>query len=110
MYESEISNYYRNFHDKVPYVPFKRSWQVRAIPPFGGALVRYIVKWGDFTLSIYLDGDESLGFYGEPYWELYPASDGDTFRCAMDDVEKLVNACAASFRAKKREQQKAAKK
>lgn len=47
-------------------------------------------------VSIYLDCYDMLGFFGEPYWELYPISE-DTFRCKMLDTDALLNAIREAF-------------
>ncbi len=47
-------------------------------------------------VSVYLDFDQKLGYYGSgdatsPYWEVYPDTNGDTARFAIDDTEGLLN-------------------
>lgn len=77
--------------EQIPFIQFKKDWEVRAIPPFGGAIIRYNVKkkgqkgW----VSIYLDCYDRLGYFGEPYWEVYPFK-GDVGRCAMKDTKTLI--------------------
>lgn len=79
------------FSDRIPYLKFKEDWEVKALPPFGGAIIRYQIKKGDNWCSIYLDGYDCLGCCGQPYWEVYPHND-DCFRCAIGDSESLLNA------------------
>ena len=94
---AKINRFFREWIDRVPYVPFDPAWMARAIPPFGGAIVRYSVDAEGERFSIYLDADNSLGFYTDadgnlaPYWEIMPGRDGDLERFDMDDVEGLVN-------------------
>ena len=76
---------------EIPYIKFPTDWDVKIIPNFGGSVVRFIVKKEDLTVSVYLDCYENLGYYGEPYWEIYPYYD-DVFRCPMKDVESLIKA------------------
>lgn len=90
-------DYYREWVEKIPRVRFDPEWDVRAIPPFGGALVRYKVRHNGAFVSIYLDGDNSLGYGPEPaYWEVYPY-EGDVWRCRIDETESLVEAIRESI-------------
>lgn len=94
---AKIDKFFREWIDRVPYVPFDPAWEARAIPPFGGAIVRYIVDAEGESFSIYLDADNSMGFHTDadgnlaPYWEIMPGTSGDPERFDMDDVEGLVN-------------------
>jgi hypothetical protein len=92
-YNVEASESWREWCEKVPFIRFPADWDVRVIPPFAGALARFIVRLPDGeTRSVYLDVNNSLGFYAdppEPYWEVYPYQ-GDTGRCDMADVEELI--------------------
>lgn len=92
----ELDDYYREFYDKVPFIKWPAEWSVKAIPPFSGALVRYVVVHQGARVSIYLDGNNSLGYWGGPYWEVYPY-DEDVFRCDMDDTKSLVEAVRVSL-------------
>jgi len=85
--------------DKIPYISFPSGWQVRAIPPFGGAVIRYNIKdkTGKAHVSIYLDCYDIVGAYGAPYWEVYPCEGGDAFRCEMDNVGGLLEAVQKSM-------------
>ena len=91
---------YHEWFDKVPYVPFKPEWKVKAIPPFAGAIVRYIVEYNNKSVSIYLDVDCSLGYFGddEPYWEMYPGYEDETNRFHVYDVENLVGCVGLSLK------------
>jgi hypothetical protein len=89
--------YYREWVNKIPHVPFDPDWDVRAIPPFGGALVRYQVRHNGAFVSIYLDGDNSLGYGPDPaYWEVCPFED-DVWRCAIDETDALIYAIRESI-------------
>jgi hypothetical protein len=75
---------------EIPYLSFPDTWKVRSIPPFGGAIVRYnIILDCGMHKSIYLDAFDRLGYFGSPYWEVYPY-EGDVGRCYMQDTEKLM--------------------
>lgn len=88
---------------------------MRAIPPFGGALIRYNILPGngdhdDRAVSVYLDGYNVLGIFGhpddppKPYWEVYPypvdyeGIDEDVKRIPMEDTQALVAAVRESVR------------
>ena len=80
---------------EIPFINFPRNWEIKIIPPFSGAVIRFIVKRKDSTvsntISVYLDCYDVLGCYNKPYWEIYPY-DNDVFRCDMNDVETLIKA------------------
>jgi hypothetical protein len=77
---------------EIPYLNFPSNWNIRMVPPSTGAVVRFHVsKGGDTWISVYLDCYDILGFMGEPYWEIYPYN-GDTFRCPMNETDKLLEA------------------
>jgi hypothetical protein len=76
---------------KIPALKFKDTWEVKIIPPFVGAMARFIVNEGSASVSIFLDVNSSLGSYGgEPYWEIYPYDD-DIGRWAMLDTIGLLS-------------------
>lgn len=85
---------------EVPFINFPSCLEVRVIPPFGGAIVRFVVRHIDFpeteTRSVYLDCYGRLGAVDEPYWELYPHY-GDTYRCAMNETNDLIAAILDSY-------------
>ncbi len=67
----------REWVDDIPSLRFKEEWEVQIIPPFGGALIRFLVSANDKFLSVYLDGYNMLGgVRGETYWEVFDG-DGD---------------------------------
>lgn len=79
--------------NEVPYIQFPKHFKVQITPPFTGAVVRFCVKHiedENTHVSVYLDCYNTLGCYGEPYWEIYPYSDGDTYRCGMNEIEDLI--------------------
>ena len=87
----------RAWCDKIPFIPFKQGWLVKVIPPFAGAVARFLVsRDGKTYTSVYLDCYSQLGFCDSPYWEVYPY-DGDTFRCDMNEVNSLVDAIECSL-------------
>jgi hypothetical protein len=78
---------------EIPHLNFKEDWNVKIIPPFGGAVSRFLVtKEGKKGyVSIYLDCYSILGGCDMPYWEVYPYDD-DVFRCPMNDTKALMDA------------------
>ena len=81
---------------EIPYIEFPTDWKIQISPPFAGAVVRFRVKKDKAEVSIYLDCYDKLGYYGEPYWEVYPHN-GDVYRCDMADTESLLNAIKESI-------------
>lgn len=73
---------WRKWIDKIPYINFDSDWDVKAIPPFSGAIIRYLIKdkSSNKVVSIYLDCYDELGLVGEPYWELYPDNEGGRYK------------------------------
>lgn len=82
-----------------PILHFPKSWGVQQVPPFGGAAVRFIVHKNGRHISVYLDVSNALGSMPRPYWEIYPAADGDTARCYYNETEELIKLIKASLEA-----------
>lgn len=76
---------------EIPYLTFPSDWKVQVSPPFGAAVVRFRVKSKGKEVSVYLDCYDSLGYFGSPYWEVYPY-DYDVYRVAMNDTKELMEA------------------
>lgn len=76
---------------EIPFIKFPSDWEIKVIPPFAGAVVRFQVKvpQARSPVSVYLDCYDRLGFFGAPYWEVYPHR-GDIARCPMNDVKSLL--------------------
>lgn len=80
--------------EHIPFIQFPADWKIQVIPPFGDAVVRFRVQLPCGTeKSIYLDSRDSLGCFGEPYWEVYPVQD-DVGRCERADIEQLLTLIA----------------
>ena len=91
-YKVEEQEQWREWVDKIPFISWPADWQVKAVPPFAGALLRYVIKTPRCErISVYLDCFDRLGYFGEPYWEVYPHK-GDCFRCPLNDTEELLKA------------------
>lgn len=75
---------------KIPFIKFPADREVKIIPPFGGALIRFLVKKNESeNISVYLDVYGRLGAVENPYWEVYPYHD-DVVRVDMENVEELL--------------------
>lgn len=89
------------WRNALPYLQFPASYHVKIIPPFAAAVIRFLVRKdstpGVERVSIYFDGYNNLGCPGQPYWEVYPGSDGDISRFMlgqetdmMEEIEKAL--------------------
>ncbi len=86
--------------EEVPYLKFPSDWEIKVVPPFAGAIVRFRVKKGNADISVYLDCYDILGCMGRPYWEIYPYSSEEyTFRCSMNDTDELLEAITIAIEA-----------
>lgn len=81
---------------RIPWLHFRGDWQVRIIPPFGDAVVRFqVVLPSGMLKSVYMDSRNSLGYWGgdidtpEPYWEVFPYKN-DVGRCDLADTIMLM--------------------
>lgn len=81
----------RKWANEIPYLKFKTDWDVKIIPAFNGAIVRFFVKTDIDHISVYLDCYDILGSVGQPYWEAFPIN-GETERFLMDDTDGLLAA------------------
>lgn len=86
------------WRQEIPALQFPADWQVKIIPPFMFAVVRFTATCGSGSVSVYLDCYDMLGYGGEPYWEIYPDGDtGDPKRFAMDNTVDLLAAIQKSL-------------
>ena len=97
--QMEVEFEWRKWAKEIPSLKFKPSWGVQIIPPFAGAVVRFVVTKGEARVSVYLDCYDNLGFFGRPHWELYPSVDGNNIRFDMHDTESLLEEIAKSLKA-----------
>lgn len=82
----------RGCRDQMPALQFPADWQVKIIPPFGGALIRFTVEGPKDWISIYLDACDALGCVGQAYWEMYPNAEGDAERFLLNETDELFAA------------------
>ena len=81
----------REWTSSIPPITFPSDWQVHIVPPFAGAVVRFLVAKDNKYASIYLDGYGILGAEEEPYWEVFtPIEDSFPRRCPMEDTDTLM--------------------
>lgn len=93
-YKIEEAEGWRELAFKIPFIPIREGWRIAPIPPFAGAAARFRVQLPDGQIkSVYLDVNDSLGYYGKPYWEVHPYR-GDCGRCDMENVDELVEMIA----------------
>lgn len=93
---SKMSKAYEwdKWQQEIPYINFPEHFAVKVTPPVAGAVVRFrvadkrCIEKGD--ISVYLDCYSELGAVWEPYWEIYPAADGDVSRYMMRDIDGLI--------------------
>lgn len=95
-YKLEGQEKWREWVSKIPAIKFDPEWEVKVIPPFGGAMARFVVLAGEKRVSIYLDCSDNLGCVGEPYWEVHPV-DGDCARHLMADTDGLLKSIRQSI-------------
>lgn len=91
--ELEESMEWHHWSNEIPFIKFDSDWEVKIIPPFAGAVVRFLVKKNDKQVSIYLDCYDILGYHNSPYWEVYPVKfEGytDTARFNINDISGLL--------------------
>lgn len=83
---------WREILTQIPTLNFPSEWDVRIVPPYAGALVRFQVVSGDDFISVYLDWYNTLGYQGgNPYWEAYSIN-GDTERFDLHETKELIQA------------------
>lgn len=91
---------WKKWREEIPYLQFLSHWKVKIVPPSSGAVVRFLVTTDDKNwISVYLDCYDMLGFYQAPYWEIYPAVDGDCERFPMHETTALLDAIELSLKA-----------
>lgn len=93
---------YRKWCDEIPFLNFNKEWSVKVIPPFAGAIVRFVVKKkrGKKQVSVYMDAYDRLGIFGEPHWEIYPDAEGNNTRFKLNDTKNLLKAIKKSLEVK----------
>lgn len=83
----------------IPALHFKQEWEVKIIPPFMGAMVRFYINYNNKHVSVYLDCYGRLGCVDIPYYEMYDGEDTHRYIMSnngdidqmMDDIDKVLN-------------------
>jgi len=102
-YELEQVFEWRKWSKEIPAIKFPPHWNVKIVPPFAAAMIRFWVTLDDMVdgISVYLDCYETLGCWdGQPYWEIHPCSDGDCARYDMTDVKGLLEGIEEALNAR----------
>ena len=97
---SKVRAAWESVIDKIPAINFPPEWNVKLIPPVGGAVVRFniIQEGAKQNVSVYLDCFQNLGYSPEgPYWEIYPYDD-DVYRVGISETEELIKAIQYSMK------------
>lgn len=98
-YEFEQKFEWRKWKDELPWLNFPTEWEVKILPPFCAAIIRFWVRLKDNPsnqCSVYFDGYDQLGFVGKPYWELYNGEDTERFLLGQED--QLMAAIAKNLK------------
>ena len=86
---------FRNWSNKLPYFHFDKEWNVKIIPPFAGAVIRFAIDYNGKHVSVYFDAYSRLGWmYDEneepiPYFEYYDGE--ETHRYWLEESEQMMN-------------------
>ena len=86
---------YRKWGSKIPYLHFEKEWDVKIIPPFCGAIIRFYIEYNGKHVSVYLDGYSELGYMTDengkpiPYFEYYDGE--ECYRYYIDESEQMMD-------------------
>ena len=86
---------YRGWIEKLPVFHFDKEWDVKIIPPFAGAIIRFWINYNGKKVSVYFDGYSELGYVEDddgkpiPYFEYYDGE--DTYRYYLDEADKMMD-------------------
>ena len=86
---------YEKWRKELPAFHFDEKWEVKIIPPFAGAVIRFYISYKDKFVSVYFDSDSSLGFMYDdndnpiPYFECYDGQ--ETYRYLIDEAEEMMS-------------------
>lgn len=89
IYKCEELQEYRKWMKEIPAFHFEKEWNVKIIPPFGGAIIRFYIDYNDKHVSVYFDAYDRLGFMGEPYFEFYDGE--ECYRYLLNESEKMMD-------------------
>lgn len=90
--EIESSEKWMEWREKIPFLKIPSDCEVKVNPPFAGALIRFVVRKNNREVSVYLDVNNSLGYYDleeTPYWEIFLLSQTDALNSNYKDIERF---------------------
>ena len=79
---------------RIPALHFEKEWDVKIIPPFGGAVIRFYIDYNGKHVSVYFDGYSELGYVVDknnkpiPYFEYYDGE--ECYRYYIDETEDMM--------------------
>jgi len=73
----------------IPFIKFPADWEVQIQPPYMCVMIRFVVRKGDKTVSVFLDCHGVHGTAGEPFWEMYSNRNG-TETCLLRNTNELI--------------------
>jgi hypothetical protein len=86
--EYDHSQETRKWCKELPKFHFKKEWNVKIIPPFGGAIIRFMIDYKGKHVSVYFDVYERLGLEPVPYFEYF---DGENVhRYLLEESEEMM--------------------
>ena len=102
VYRMEQFQEYSKWQKELPYLHFEKEWDVKIIPPFCGAIIRFYIKHNGKSASVYFDGYSELGYMYDnndepiPYFEFYDGDDIKRYRMSeseqmMEDIRSHLN-------------------
>lgn len=86
---------YRGLARKLPAFHFDKEWDVLIVPPFAGAIIRFVISYNGKYVSVYFDAYSELGWMYDkneqpiPYFEYYDGE--DTYRYLINESEQMMN-------------------
>ena len=93
----ESKEEWRKWCTEIPHLHFNSDWDVKIIPPFAGALIRFVVSKNNKSVSVYFDGYSRLGYMYDsndkpiPYFEIYPFSDSNDAKIYyIDETDEML--------------------
>ena len=81
----DAMNEYRNWSKKLPSFHFDKEWDVKIIPPFQGAIIRFYISYNAYSeLGWMYDENENP----VPYFEYFDGE--DIYRYYLDQSEQMM--------------------
>ena len=94
IYECEKIQEYDKWRKEIPSLHFDKEWNVKIIPPFSAAIIRFCIEHNEKWVSVYFDAYSQLGYMVDddnnpvPYFEYYDGE--DCYRYYMNESEKMM--------------------